>query len=124
MLPSLAFEFIRMEFPERLATLRKARGLTQRTLAEKVDVHLTQIQRYENGSSQPTLEIIRKLAVALSVSADMLIFDKDERGPDEALKLQFEAISRFDAEDKKIVQAVLDSLILKHEAKRVMQRAS
>ena len=37
----------------------------------------------------------------------MLIFDKDELSPDEALKLQFEAISRFDPEDKKIVQAVL-----------------
>ena len=33
---------------------------------------------------------IRKLAIALSVSADMLLFEKDERGSDEDLKLQFE----------------------------------
>ena len=43
-----------------------------------------------------TLDAIRKLAVALSVSADMLLFEKDERGPDEDLKLQFEAVSRLD----------------------------
>lgn len=113
-----------MGFPERLAALRKERGFTQKTLADKVDVRLPQIQRYENGTTQPTLDIIRKLAIALSVSADMLIFDTDERGPDDELKLQFEAICSLDPEDKKIVQAVLDSLILKHEAKRIMQRAS
>jgi hypothetical protein len=32
--------------------------------------------------------------------------------------LQFEAISRFEPEEKQIVKTVLDSLILKHEAKR------
>jgi hypothetical protein len=37
------------------------------------------------------LDAISKLAVALSVSADVLLFAKDERGPDEDLKLQFEA---------------------------------
>lgn len=36
-------------------------------------------------AAQPTLDAIRKLAVALQVSADMLLFEKDERGPDEDL---------------------------------------
>lgn len=62
--------------------------------------------------------MIRKLAVVLGVSSDELIFDKGERGPDEELRLQFEALVRFDPEDKKVARAVLDSLILKHEAKR------
>lgn len=113
---------IAMDFPQRLSTLRKERGLTQKALAEQVDVHITQIQRYENGTTQPTLDIIRKLAIALSVSADMLIFDKDERGPDDSLRLQFEAISQFDDEDKHLAQGVLEGLILKHQAKQSMQR--
>lgn len=50
-------------------------------------VHVAQIRRYEGGDSQPTLEVIRKLAIALSVSADMLVFDKEERGPNDDLKL-------------------------------------
>jgi hypothetical protein len=48
----------------------------------------------------------------------MLIFDKDERGPDEDLKLQFEAISRMSKDEKKIIKALLDGMILKHEAQR------
>jgi hypothetical protein len=54
----------------------------------------------------------------VSVSSDQLVFGEGERGPDEDLKLQFEAISRFDPEAKTIVREVTDSLILKQEAKR------
>jgi transcriptional regulator with XRE-family HTH domain len=110
-----------MDFPERLATLRKARGLTQLALADKVGVHVLQIRRYEGGSSQPTLDVIRRLALALSVSADELVFERAERDPAEDLRLQFEAVSRFDEEDKQVVRALLEGLILKHEAKRWRQ---
>ena len=55
---------------------------------------------------------------ALSVSADELIFDENERGPQDDLRLQFEAVSKFTAEEKKVIKSVLEGLILKHEAKR------
>lgn len=60
---------------------------------------------------------MRRLAIALSVSADLLVFDKDARGPDEDLKLEFEALSQFDAEDKAIAKKVLQELIIQHQAK-------
>lgn len=107
-----------MGFPERLVLLRKRKGLTQQALAELVGLQLLQIHRYESGSSQPTLEVIKKLAIILSVTADELVFDKNERDPDEDFKLQFEAISKFDSEEKKIIKALLDGMIIKHEAKR------
>lgn len=107
-----------MEFPNRLVALRKERGLTQKSLSERVGVHVTQIQRYENGSIQPTLDVIRRLAIALSVSADLLVFDKDERGPDDQLRLEFEAINEFDPEEKAVVRKVLQGLIIQHQTKR------
>jgi len=76
----------------------------------------------EGGGSQPTLEVIRKLAIALSVSADVLIFDEGERGPEDSLKFQLETIARFDEEDKRVAQAVLERLILKSQAKQSLQR--
>lgn len=112
-----------MDFPERLVQLRKARQLTQRQLGELIDVHLTQVQRYENGSSQPTLDVLRRLAVALGVSADVLLFDTDERGPDETLKLKFEALRQFDPSERVIAEGVLDSLIVQHQAKRLFTAA-
>ena len=62
-----------MEFPARLPALRKERGLTQQALANKVGVHVLQVRRYEGGTSQPTLYVIKQLATALSVSADVLV---------------------------------------------------
>jgi transcriptional regulator with XRE-family HTH domain len=105
-------------FPEHLAALRKKRAMTQQQLAERIGVHVAQIRRYEAGTSQPTLDVIRSLALALGVSADELLFARNERGPDDDLKLQFEAVSRFDPESKKVVQQVLDSMILQQEARR------
>jgi len=62
--------------------------------------------------------VFKKLAIALGVTTDTLVFDEGERGPSDDLKLQFEALSQFDEEDRKIAKAVLESLILKHNAKR------
>jgi transcriptional regulator with XRE-family HTH domain len=113
-----------MDFAHRLAALRKERGLTQQALADLVQVHLTQINRYETGDSQPMLDVIRRLAIALTVTTDELIFGKDERGPDDDLRLQFEAISQFDEEDKELARGLLEGLILKHQAKQSVARAA
>jgi transcriptional regulator with XRE-family HTH domain len=94
------------------------RGLTQRALAERVGVHVVQLRRYEGGASQLTRDVIHRLAIALSVSADLLLFGKDERGPDDDLRLQFEAVSRFDTDEKQVVRSLLEGVILKHEARR------
>ena len=95
-----------MAFPQRLSALRKHQNLTQHALADLVGVHLTQIQRYESGTTQPTLEVIRKLALALAVSGDALIFDPEERGPDDELKLQFEAVRQLPPEDRQAIKAM------------------
>ena len=60
-------------FPEHLAALRKQKGMTQQQLADRVGVHVVQLRRYEAGTSQPTLDVIRSMAVALGISADALL---------------------------------------------------
>jgi transcriptional regulator with XRE-family HTH domain len=107
-----------MDFPQRLAALRKERALTQQILAEHAGVHVSQIRRYEAGETQPTLDILRKLAIALSVSADTLVFDNDERGPTDDLRLQFEAANRLDPDEKHLIRELIEGILLKHDAKR------
>jgi transcriptional regulator with XRE-family HTH domain len=105
-------------FQERLVVFRKARGLTQQALADQIRMHVVQIRRYEAGASQPTLDVIRKLAIALGVTADELIFGKGERKPDEDMLLQFETMQQFSADEKKVAKSVIEALILKHAAKK------
>jgi len=96
--------------------------LAQQALTDRIGIHVVQLRRYESGASQPTLDVIRNLAVALSVSADLLLFGKEERGPDDDLRLQFEAVSKFTDEERKAAREALDGLILRHEAHRLSAR--
>ena len=115
-------EFFAMEFPERLAALRKARGLTQTALAEQVGLAVLQIRRYEGGTSQPTLDVIRRLAIALGASADMLVFDGQERGPSDTLRYQFETISRMPEREQEMVRDMLDAVIVKNQVSGTIER--
>ncbi len=71
-------------------------------------------------TANPRWKSFQKLAIALSVSADVLIFDEGEREPDDSLKFQFETIGRFDDEDKRVAQAVLEGLILKIPSQTIL----
>ena len=107
-------EYLDMAFPERLARLRKERGLTQQALADATGVHVTQIRRYEWGECQPTLDVLRKLAIALGVNSDTLVFDGDERGPHHSdLRLKFEAVEALDEDDQRVIVSLIDAYLKK-----------
>lgn len=108
-----------MSFSKRLAAIRKARGLTQQQMSEVIGIHLSQVKRYESGDTQPSLDVLRKIALALNISADLLLFEENERGPSDDLRMQFEALSQFSPDEKKVAKELLDSLILKHNANRL-----
>ena len=111
--------WLTMHFAAQLVRVRKQRNWTQQTLADALDINLTQIKRYETGASQPSLKALKKIAITLSVSLDELVFGDAERGPDEALKLKFEAMREFNADERWIAEGVLDSFIVQHQARRL-----
>lgn len=61
-----------MEFKDRIRTLRKESGLTQREIAEKIGVTYRTYQNYEAGASAPSGTVLSKLSKLLGVSMDML----------------------------------------------------
>lgn len=115
---SISLWFLSMHFPTRLIQLRKALGLTQQSLAEVAQVHVNQIRRYEAGTAQPTLEALIRLAKALHVRLDNLVFEEGERGPDEDMAMLFEAINEFTDAEKETVRTVLSGMVLQHSARR------
>ena len=78
---SLYIEFATMSFFARLISLRKQKGLTQQALADAIGLHITQIKRYEAGTSQPSLEAIKKIAGTLRVTTDSLILRRRSLRP-------------------------------------------
>ena len=57
----------------RIRALRRAAGLTQSELAEKADVSVRTIRRYERGTHKPDTYSLTKLAGALDTSVDYLL---------------------------------------------------
>lgn len=108
-----------MTFGTRLATLRKQAGLTQPALAEGVGVHVSQLRRYENGTSQPTLDVIRNLALTLHTSADLLIFDPDERQIPPDIAHHLEALEQLDPDEQDSIRALIEGALLRHQARRL-----
>lgn len=62
----------------RIRSLRTARGLTQDALAQQLHVTRQAVSNWENGKSQPDIDTIIKLAQALNVPAEELIYGKKE----------------------------------------------
>ncbi len=107
-----------MNFPASLIRIRKSQGLTQQGLADAAQLHVNQVKRYEAGSAQPTLEGLIKLAKALHISLDELVFNECERGPSDKMQLLFEAVERLTDEEQSIIRELLEGMIVKYEARR------
>lgn len=64
-------------FQERLIEQRKLNQLTQRQVADYLQMAQPSYIRYENGTSEPTLDNLVKLADLFDVSIDYLLGRKD-----------------------------------------------
>ncbi len=60
-------------FCKRLKELRKAAGLTQQDMAEKLEIKQQSYARYENDKSEPSLETLVKIASVLDTSIEYLL---------------------------------------------------
>lgn len=65
----------------RLKSSREALGLTQEGLAELIGVQPLQINRYEREKTEPSGEIVGRIATVLHVSADYLLGLTDDPTP-------------------------------------------
>ena len=76
-----------MELKQKLADLRKGKGLTQLELAEMLSVSRQAISRWEVGTAVPTLDNLVALSNLYHVPLDYLVHDKVEKpskAPEEA----------------------------------------
>lgn len=62
-----------MDFCTNMRRLRKAKHLSQSVIAERLNVSQRTISHYENGTCQPSIEGLIKLADMLEVSIDDLV---------------------------------------------------
>ena len=67
-----------------LKELRKAKGITQTELAEKLGIKRTTVSMWELNASSPTARMIPALAAALGCSIDALFREPEKRAQESA----------------------------------------
>lgn len=80
-----------------LRTLRTAKGMTQRELAERLHVLPKTVSKWETGNGFPDVALIAPLAEALGVSAEALLGGKTEENAKEAGNMKRSKIYRCPA---------------------------
>lgn len=86
-------------FSDRLAKLRKERGLTQKDLAERLDVSVDSVRRWEQEKRSPDVGMLNKIARALETTVSYISGETEDATPkpDEirALKDEMDSATSF-----------------------------
>lgn len=110
-------KFIEGSFGKTLGAIRKARGLTQKELAEKISVSQRMINYYECESVHPPVALLPDLARALNLSIEQLLGVKAIRdaalSQDKRLMRRLKLLQELPPKDQKMAMAFIKSLHVK-----------
>lgn len=99
---------------ERIKALRKARGLTQIHLAERLGYSQQQIVAFEKGRRRMYASVLPRLAEALGVPVEELLGIQSrstKRGPSSRLERQLERLAELPRSQQRVVSNMLDGLL-------------
>lgn len=111
-------------FGQRLAAARKAKGWTQRELADALETTIKMVDYYERRAVNPALEVVQMCARALDVPVSSLIGEGDpapaarKPGPVSQLERRFEQVKRLPREKQKFVLQFLETVLEKQETEK------
>ncbi|MCY1165043.1 transcriptional regulator, y4mF family [compost metagenome] len=95
-------------FASRLTLARKEKGLTQKILAEKIGIHVTNIIKYEKSKATPRANVVNKLAEVLDMDHKYLLNglsnEKDKTFTEE--DVQVESLSDIIEEARKKIAKI------------------
>ncbi|MCP4134214.1 MAG: helix-turn-helix transcriptional regulator [bacterium] len=116
-----------MSLGQKIRKLRKEKDISQEKLADILEVHITNISRYESNKQMPSADTIKKLAEFFEVSSDFLLFDNPKNISGETIRdmdllQQFEKVAQMDEDDKKAIKIILDAMISKNEIKDIITK--
>ncbi len=72
---------------DRIRTLREARGLSQRALAEAAGISAAALSQIESGQTSPSVATLEKLADGLGIAVASFFLDEGRRGDVEIFSL-------------------------------------
>jgi transcriptional regulator with XRE-family HTH domain len=116
---------MRKEFGARIKALRKQRKWTQKELATKLEVRLSQLNKYEAGVHVPPVEKLLLIAELYDTTIDYLVTGNhadDKPLHDTRLLERFRSLENFDLDDRETVVKLIDAMIAKKTMERTLEQ--
>ena len=115
-----------MSLGVKIKELRKEQGLSQGGLGHLAGIHEKLISKYENERIVPTADTLKKLAEALHISTDYLVFEnvpKDGKVELKDLGLfnRFKEIENMPKEARETIKKVIDAMIIKNKVEQAVK---
>ena len=115
-----------MAIGERIKELRVQKKLTQTDLAKLVKLSYIQIGRYETNKSNPSADVLHRLAAALDATTDFLMKGTEDEAvaaqlSDKELLKQFKQVEQLNQEDKHLVKTFIDAFLTKRQLQQLAQ---
>ena len=112
--PPQSFSYIKNRFKQDLEKL--------------VNVHFTQVSRYERGETKPNAEAMTRLAKVLDTTVDFLMNGTTDdvvqnAGLEKELISRFKDVQDLNQEDKKVVLSLMDAFIAKTKIQSLLAKA-
>lgn len=114
---------------ENIKVARKAKGLTQRDLGEKIGKKYSTVQKYENGLIEPPISVIEEIAAVLEVDPySLMSWDQATKAIADEINVGIDARARLEAvfdrltgEGKKLVADIAEILASHPDYSQVME---
>ena len=112
-----------MSFGDNLKKIRSDKDISQGDLAKLIDVHASHVSRYERNLTSPTIDVARKIADALEVSTDALIYGSNEqivtdKINDSELLLLFHKIQHLNFEEVNSIKTMLKAFVFQKDIQK------
>lgn len=111
------------ELGRKITSVRKLRRLTQRELADKLNIHPSMVTRWEKGQMYPKDSTLEAIAGALGLSTEELLNAKsspeirvyEAPAGDQELQVCLELLDRMGEEDRRVVKHMIQALAFRHQ---------
>lgn len=92
---------------QNIRKLRKAHGLSQEELAEKINISTTHMSHIETGNTKLSLPVLVDIAKALNSSVDLLIDDPENKNSDAIILSIYNSLSDCNNQELEVIYDVV-----------------
>jgi len=107
-----------LDIGSKIAVLRKASGLSQAALANKIGASRTIVGNYERNINTPSIEVLVKIAQEFNVSMDYMVGEGTVAVYDKELLKRIENIESLDQKTKVHLFFLIDNVIQNFNTKK------